>query len=86
MSKAYDIYGSGDAGTQELRDIFTRFDIPYTFVDIRRSHPGRGIDPLVFLRSNRLDSVPQVFEATGEYVGDFSETIRQFVVRNEIAA
>jgi hypothetical protein len=76
VANKYEIFGSGDPGTRELLDIFAKSGIAYTFVDIRETYPSRTSDPLTFLHSKRLDSVPQVFQATGEYIGDFNGTIR----------
>jgi hypothetical protein len=74
MQKKYQIYGSGDRGTLELRAIFTDLEVPHSFVDIRVNQ--RGHDPLLFLVSQRLITVPQVFDPDGGRVGDFEATIR----------
>lgn len=75
MQDNYLIYGSGDSGTLELRGIFTELELPYTFIDIRQAAKRGQRDPLKFLADRRLLTVPQVFQANGELIGNFEATI-----------
>ncbi len=60
------IYGSGDAGSIELKTQFALKHIPYQFYDIRTDRKY-----LVHLLNLKLNSVPQVFNEDGSYLGDY---------------
>jgi hypothetical protein len=81
----YKIYGAGDNGTNELRHILTEHQIPHSFVDIRCRPTRKESDPIAFLVSHRLQTVPQVF--LGDVlIGTFEAMLKHLDISNKAAA
>ena len=68
------LYGAGDAGTQELLDHLVAQGVRVQFRDIRKPNSARVCEHLKTLVENKLRTVPQVFQSSGELIGNYYET------------
>jgi glutaredoxin-related protein len=67
----WDVYVSGDKGSQELLEMLMRKGVSHRVHDIRRLDEDGQRSALRTLLELRLNTVPQVFADDGTYVGDF---------------